>query len=236
MTRSTTGNATEELRDVARDALKLGGRCVGAARDWLGEKREEFNMGRAAGAAEDGRRFGGGARFGSGARYGGGARHEARARHEDTRSGETWSGNGAGVTAHGYRGIGPRGYRRDDARVREDVCDALTDSDALDASNITVTVQDGVIKLAGSVPHRLMKRLAEDLAEGCSGVRDVENALRVGPPPHVGASAGNPSPAGSGASHGASSGGGAGSGGARGASGSAGSGGSSGPSGPTANA
>jgi len=146
MTRSTTGPATDEFRDVARDAMKLGSRCVGAARDWLGEKREEFNMGRAAGAA----------------------------------------GAGAGVSVHGYRGIGPRGYRRDDGRVREDVCDALTDSDALDASDITVTAQDGVVKLAGTVPHRMMKRLAEDLADDCRGVRDVENALRVGPPPSVG--------------------------------------------------
>lgn len=141
MTRSTSGQATDEFRDVARDALKLGGRCVGAARDWLGEKREEFNLGRDAGAAA----------------------------------------GGAGVTVHGYRGIAPKGYRRDDARIRDDVCDALTDSDALDPSNISVTVQDGVAKLSGTVPHRLMKRLAEDLAEGCSGVRDVDNLLRVGP-------------------------------------------------------
>lgn len=143
MTRSTTGSTTDELRDVARDAMKLGGRCVGVARDWFEEKRDEFKAGRAAATA-------------------------------------------AGVTAHGYRGVGPRGYRRDDARVREDVCDVLTDSDTLDASDITVTVQDGVVRLAGSVPHRMMKRLAEDLAEDCSGVRDVENALRVGPPPHMG--------------------------------------------------
>ena len=138
MTRSTTSPASEEFRDVARDAVRLGGRCVGAARDWLGEKREEFNLGRAA---------------------------------------------GAGVSVHGYRGIGPRGYRRDDARIHDDVCDALTDDDALDASDISVSVQEGVVRLAGTVPHRLMKRLAEDLAETCPGVRDVENALRVGPPP-----------------------------------------------------
>lgn len=146
MTRSTTGQASDEFRDVARDAMKLGGRCIGATRDWLGEKREEFNLGRAAGAA------------------------------------------GAGVSVHGYRGIGPRGYRRDDARIHDDVCDALTDDDALDASDITVGVQDGVVKLSGTVPHRLMKRLAEDLIDECRGVRDVENALRVGPPPSVGAS------------------------------------------------
>ena len=143
MTRYTTGSrqATDELRDVARDALRLGGRCVGAARDWLGEKREEFNAGRSAGAG---------------------------------------AASAAGVTVHGYRGIGPRGYRRDDARIREDVCDALTDNDAIDASNITVTVQDGVVRLAGTVPHRVMKRLAEDVSDGCMGVRDVDNQLRVG--------------------------------------------------------
>lgn len=145
MTRSTTSPASEEFRDVARDAVKLGGRCVGAARDWLGEKREEFNLGRAAA--------------------------------------------GAGVSVHGYRGIGPRGYRRDDARTHDDVCDALTDSDSLDAGDITVTVQDGVVRLSGSVPHRLMKRLAEDLVDACSGVRDVENLLRVGLPRHASAGA-----------------------------------------------
>lgn len=147
MTRYTTGSrqATDEFREVARDALKLGGRCVGAARDWLGEKREEFSAGRSAGAAAG-----------------------------------TSGAAAAGVTVHGYRGIGPRGYRRDDARVREDVCDALTDNDAIDASNITVTVQEGVVRLAGTVPHRVMKRLAEDVSEGCPGVRDVDNQLRVG--------------------------------------------------------
>ena len=45
---------------------------------------------------------------------------------------------------------------------------------------IYAEVQDGVVKLSGSVPHRLMKRLAEDLAEACAGVRDVDNGLRVG--------------------------------------------------------
>lgn len=139
MTRSTTGNASDEFRDVAREAMKLGSRCVGATRDWLGEKREEFNQGKAAGKS--------------------------------------------GVTVHGYRGVGPRGYRRDDTRIHDDVCDVLADNDALDASDITVTVQEGVVRLAGTVPHRMMKRLAEELSEGCSGVRDVENALRVGVPP-----------------------------------------------------
>lgn len=145
MTRSTSSQATDELRDVARDALKLGGRCVGAARDWLGAKRSEFESGRAAGAA-----------------------------------GRTRDGGTSGVSVHGYRGVGPRGYRRDDARIHEDVCDALTENDALDASSISVTVQDGVVKLSGSVPHRMMKRLAEDVSEGCPGVRDVDNMLRVG--------------------------------------------------------
>jgi len=148
MTRYTTGSrqATDEFRDVARDALKLGGRCVGAARDWLGEKREEFSAGRSAGAG----------------------------------TGTGTAGAASGVTVHGYRGIGPRGYRRDDTRVHEDVCDALTENDAIDASNITVSVQDGVVRLAGTVPHRMMKRLAEDVSEGCPGVRDVDNQLRVG--------------------------------------------------------
>src|ERR687883_561129 len=41
----------------------------------------------------------------------------------------------------GYRGRGPREYRRSDDRIRDDVNDRLTDDDFLDASQIEVGVQ-----------------------------------------------------------------------------------------------
>jgi osmotically-inducible protein OsmY len=78
-----------------------------------------------------------------------------------------------------FRGRGPRGYRRSDERIREDVCDCLTDDSQLDASNLEVTVKDCEVTLSGNVNRREDKRRAEDLAEGISGVKDVRNNLRV---------------------------------------------------------
>jgi hypothetical protein len=81
--------------------------------------------------------------------------------------------------AGGHRGKGPRGFKRSDERVRDDLCERLADDDAIDASDIDVEVKDGMATLSGSVPARWMKHLAEDLAERCSGVRDVDNRIRV---------------------------------------------------------
>jgi len=87
------------------------------------------------------------------------------------------SGDWSGATS--YRGRGPKNYTRSDERIREDLNERLTDSDDIDASNITVEVSNGVAILKGSVDERWMKHRAEDLAESCSGVRDVNNQIRV---------------------------------------------------------
>lgn len=78
-----------------------------------------------------------------------------------------------------YRGRGPRGYRRSDERIREDVCELLTDDPYLDASNMEVQVKDCEVTLSGSVSSREDKRRAEGLSERVSGVSDVHNHLRV---------------------------------------------------------
>jgi osmotically-inducible protein OsmY len=84
---------------------------------------------------------------------------------------------GQGTQQH--RGKGPRGYRRSDERIREDLCDCLTDDPFLDASEIEVKVESCEVILTGSVSSRDDKRRAEDLAESISGVNDVRNNLRV---------------------------------------------------------
>ncbi|MFO7177368.1 MAG: BON domain-containing protein [Pseudomonadota bacterium] len=91
------------------------------------------------------------------------------------------TGTDTAFVPRGYRGVGPRGYRRSDERIREDVCDALTEHDSIDASDIDVVVQAGVVVFGGTVPDRRMKALAEGVAYQCSGVRDVQNELRVVP-------------------------------------------------------
>jgi hypothetical protein len=79
-----------------------------------------------------------------------------------------------------HRGKGPRGYQRSDERIREDVCDRLSDDAMLDASEIEVNVNGSEVILSGTVLSREAKRHAEDLAESISGVRNVENRIRVG--------------------------------------------------------
>ena len=81
----------------------------------------------------------------------------------------------------GHYGRGPRGYKRSDARIAEDVNDELTDDWRLDASDIEVSVAEGEVTLSGTVHSREDKRLAEDLADNVSGVRNVQNNLRVEP-------------------------------------------------------
>lgn len=78
-----------------------------------------------------------------------------------------------------FRGRGPRGYRRSDERIKEDVCQCLTDDSHIDASNIDVAVNDREVVLSGTVQSRFEKRHAEDLIERIPGVSDVINSLRV---------------------------------------------------------
>lgn len=87
---------------------------------------------------------------------------------------ETWW-----VVPGPYEGIGPKGYRRSDERIHEEVCERLTRHGRLDASEIELEVRDGEVTLSGMVQRRQEKRLAEDIAESVSGVHDVHNHLRV---------------------------------------------------------
>jgi len=80
-----------------------------------------------------------------------------------------------------YTGRGPKGYTRSDERIREDVSDHLWTDPWIDASEMTVLVKDGEVTLEGTVEDRFAKRLAEDIAENCVGVRDVHNRLRIAP-------------------------------------------------------
>lgn len=91
---------------------------------------------------------------------------ERRRRMDEYRSGE-------------HRGRGPRGYKRSDERIKEDVNDRLTDDPYLDASDIEVEISNAEVTLSGTVKARLDKRRAEDLAESVSGVSHVQNNIRV---------------------------------------------------------
>lgn len=80
-----------------------------------------------------------------------------------------------------HRGKGPKGYRRSDERINEDVHDRLTDHPYLDASEITASIQNSEVTLDGQVRTRAEKSYAEDCAESVSGVTHVQNNIRVLP-------------------------------------------------------
>jgi len=73
----------------------------------------------------------------------------------------------------------PKGYRRSDERIFDEVCEALSDHGDIDASDIEVTVDEGDVILRGTVRSRWARFYSEDLAAGVRGVRDVVNELRI---------------------------------------------------------
>ena len=88
-------------------------------------------------------------------------------------------GESFGDKVKNFFGIGPKGYTRSDDRIREDISERLEDHPAIDASNIEIRVENGEVTLTGMVDNRRAKRLAEDIAEECRGVKDVHNQIRV---------------------------------------------------------
>lgn len=83
------------------------------------------------------------------------------------------------LTGHPHRHKGPKGWRRADAAIREDVCEALAYDEVLDASDVEVEVKDSEVMLTGTVRDRPSKRRAELLAERVRAVHDVHNRLTV---------------------------------------------------------
>lgn len=79
-----------------------------------------------------------------------------------------------------HSGKGPRGWSRSDERLKEDVSDALFLSYDVDASEVEVEVEKGVVTLSGRVESREMKWAAEDAVDNVSGVIDVRNELSCG--------------------------------------------------------
>ncbi len=95
----------------------------------------------------------------------------------------SWFGefdDGQGETRQaGHRGRGPKGYKRSDERINEDIHERLTDDVYLDASHIEVKVHGGEATLTGAVADRGAKHRAEQIVERVSGVDHVQNNLRV---------------------------------------------------------
>jgi hypothetical protein len=78
-----------------------------------------------------------------------------------------------------YSGRGPKGYARSDERIREDVCERLEHDSHVDASEIEVRVEAGVVTLTGHVEDRRTKKHAEAIIDHLRGVKDVRNELKI---------------------------------------------------------
>lgn len=118
-----------------------------------------------------------------GRRSGGGANGYGERNWEDdafeARNQGFRGGSGSDWTEGRYAGRGPKGYTRSDERIKEEISEELTAHGGVDASNCTVEVSEGEVTLEGDVESREMKRMIEDVADGCSGVTQVHNRLRV---------------------------------------------------------
>jgi osmotically-inducible protein OsmY len=86
---------------------------------------------------------------------------------------------GSSSGTQSFRGRGPQGYQRSDERLKEMICERLTDDPAIDASNVTIDVTGQVVKLTGMVDDRSTKYEIEELVERMGGVKDIDNQLRV---------------------------------------------------------
>lgn len=100
----------------------------------------------------------------------------------DRKESALFAENNSDLNHRGFFGKGPKGWRRSDERIRDEACEALSDSWDVDASQIEVEVKDGCVYLRGTVDSRNSKREAERAVEDLLGVTDVRNELNVKAP------------------------------------------------------
>lgn len=185
---------------------RSAGRYGQPSHDWRQHAREDFDGGRGQvgqyGDSPEFSRRSGQTGYGSGNRgqftqgntaaYGYGGDYGQRGSRYNPAAGQMGAGssgygNFAGSGNVGYRSgtagsysrRGPKNYQRSDERLKEDICDRLLHDVDVDASEVTVEVKAGKVTLDGSVPERYMKHCIEDIADGCYGVKEVDNKVRV---------------------------------------------------------
>lgn len=77
------------------------------------------------------------------------------------------------------RGKGPSTYTRSNERLLEETCERLTRDRIVDATDISVTCESNEVTLDGTVDSLRAKRRAEDVVQDITGVRHVQNNLRI---------------------------------------------------------
>lgn len=96
-----------------------------------------------------------------------------------SQSGDTWVNDKEYHDQVDFVGYGPKSYTRSDDRIYEEVCEALMKHREVDATNIGVLVDHGIVHLTGRVQTKKMKNIAEFVSEDLPGVKAVRNELTV---------------------------------------------------------
>jgi hypothetical protein len=108
-------------------------------------------------------------------RYGEEGRRDERYREREWESGR---GRRGGLLARLF-GRGPKGYKRSDERIKEDICEQLWRSESIDSSEVTIAVKEGEVILSGTVPERWMRHEIENIADDSMGVQNIDNNIRI---------------------------------------------------------
>lgn len=82
-------------------------------------------------------------------------------------------------STHGRSAASP-GEELPDEQLRQDVCDRLMQLGPAECTTIDVDVAQGVVRLGGVLGTADQVRRAEEVVRSVTGVRDVDNKLRVG--------------------------------------------------------
>jgi len=148
----------------------------GNQRGWGSQDRSyEGSYGNQSGREAQGRGFGGG--------YGGDWRGQGGRDQRFGNMGETNYGNPSyGNSNYGSsstKGRAPRGYKRSDERIQDDICDRLMQDGRVDASDVEVKVSNGEVTLTGTIESRSLKHHIENMVDAISGVQEIHNQLRI---------------------------------------------------------
>jgi osmotically-inducible protein OsmY len=93
--------------------------------------------------------------------------------------GEGQSGAERRKTGGSHAGQRAKFHRRSDDKIHEEIWELLSNNADLDATEIELHVEAGEVTLTGNVDSRDARWLAEDLVSSVTGVREVNNRLKV---------------------------------------------------------
>lgn len=113
-------------------------------------------------------------------RWGNGTYGRSESRQGSPHPGYGSDGSDMGLGERGpHYGKGPKGYRRSDERIREDVCEIIARQGHIDASEVEISVEKAIVRLFGTVETRQDKRALEQMIESVHGIDEVHNEIRL---------------------------------------------------------